>query len=75
MKDYGGVNWKSSLMLKILMEIVNVKYMLYIVMNMNINSFIYLLIIYMFFSWWMDVMEEKSLLVKKRERIKEEDVE
>lgn len=42
---------------------------------MNINSFIYLLIIYMFFSWLMDVMEEKSLLVKKRERIKEEDVE
>lgn len=29
----------------------------------------------MFFSWLMDVMEEKSLLVKKRERIKEEDVE
>lgn len=42
---------------------------------MSINSFIYLLIIYMFFSWLMDVMEEKSLLVKKRERIKEEDVE
>lgn len=45
---------------------------------MNINSFIifiYLLIIYMFFSWLMDVMEEKSLLVKKRERVKEEDVE
>lgn len=42
---------------------------------MSINSFIYLLIIYMFFSWLMDVMEEKSLSVKKRERIKEEDVE
>lgn len=29
----------------------------------------------MFFSWLMDVMEEKSLSVKKKERIKEEDAE
>lgn len=67
-KDYGGANRKSSSMLKILMETLQC-------LNMNINSFIHLLIIYMFLSWLMDAMEEKSLSAKKRERVKEEDAE